>query len=157
MSVARDIFETNLNGARNQRERMREDVEVSAGELVSLDESGGTVSEAGVRANISVALQYINSWLNGVGAAGINNLMEDAATAEISRGQIWQWIRHSAELDDGRPVTSELYESLRDEELESLGGSGESRYGDAVEILDQLVLNEEFAEFLTLPAYEYLD
>ena len=157
VSVARDIFETNLNGARNQRERMREDVEVSAGELVSLDESGGTVSEAGVRANISVALQYINSWLNGVGAAGINNLMEDAATAEISRGQIWQWIRHSAELDDGRPVTSELYESLRDEELESLGGSGESRYGDAVEILDQLVLNEEFTEFLTLPAYEYLD
>ena len=102
VSVARDIFETNLNGARNQRERMREDVEVSAGELVSLDESGGTVSEVGLRANISVALQYINSWLNGVGAAGINNLMEDAATAEISRGQIWQWIRHNAELDDGR-------------------------------------------------------
>ena len=157
VSVARDIFEKNLNGARNQRERMREDVEVSAGELVSLDESGGTVSEAGVRANISVALQYINSWLNGVGAAGINNLMEDAATAEISRGQIWQWIRHQAELDDGRPVTSELYESLRDEELESLGGTGASRYGDAVEILDQLVLNDEFTEFLTLPAYEYLD
>ena len=157
VSVARDIFETNLNGARNQRERLREDVEVSAGELVSLDESGGTVSEDGVRANISVALQYINSWLNGVGAAGINNLMEDAATAEISRGQIWQWIRHGAELDDGRSVTSELYESLRDEELASLGGSEESRYGDAVEILDQLVLNEEFTEFLTLPAYEYLD
>ena len=102
-------------------------------------------------------MQYINSWLNGVGAAGINNLMEDAATAEISRGQIWQWIRHQAELDDGRPVTSELYESLRDEELESLGGTGASRYGDAVEILDQLVLNDEFTEFLTLPAYEYLD
>lgn len=157
VNVARDIFEKNLNGARNQRERMREDVEVSAGELVSLDESGGTVSEAGLRANISVALQYINSWLNGVGAAGINNLMEDAATAEISRGQIWQWIRHEAELDDGRAVTSELYESLRDEELESLGGSEESRYSDAVEILDQLVLNDEFTEFLTLPAYEYLD
>lgn len=157
VSVARDIFEKNLDGARNQRERMREDVEVSAGELVSLDESGGTVSEAGLRANISVALQYINSWLNGVGAAGINNLMEDAATAEISRGQIWQWIRHSAELDDGRAITAELYESLRDEELESLGGTSESRYGDAVEILDLLILNEEFTEFLTLPAYEYLD
>ena len=157
VSVARDIFETNLNGARNQRERLREDVQVSAGELVSLDQSGGSVSEAGLRANISVALQYINSWLNGVGAAGINNLMEDAATAEISRGQIWQWIRHGAELEDGRSVTSELYESLRDEELASLGGTDESRYGDAVEILDQLVLNEEFTEFLTLPAYEYLD
>ena len=157
VSVARDIFETNLGGARNQREHMREDVDVSAGELVSLDQSGGSVSEAGLRANISVALQYINSWLNGVGAAGINNLMEDAATAEISRGQIWQWIRHGAELDDGRSVTSDLYESLRDDELAALGGRGESRYGDAVEILDQLVLNDEFTEFLTLPAYEYLD
>ena len=157
VSVARDIFEENLSCARNQRERLREDVAVGAGELVSLDQSGGSVSEAGLRANISVALQYINSWLNGIGAAAINNLMEDAATAEISRGQIWQWIQHSAELDDGRSVTSELYESLRDEELASLGGSEESRYGDAVEILDQLVLNEEFTEFLTLPAYEYLD
>ena len=157
VSVARDIFETNLNGARNQRERMREDVNISAGELVSLDQSGGSVSENGLRLNISVALQYINSWLNGMGAAGINNLMEDAATAEISRGQLWQWIRHSAELEDGRSVTAELYESLRDEELASLGGVEESRYGDAVEILDQLVLNDEFTEFLTLPAYEYLD
>ncbi len=157
VSVARDIFETNLGGARNQRERLREDVDVSAGELVSLDQSGGSVSEAGLRANISVALQYINSWLNGVGAAGINNLMEDAATAEISRGQIWQWIRHGAELDDGRSVTSDLYESLRDDELAALGGRDESRYGDAVDILDQLVLNDEFTEFLTLPAYEYLD
>ncbi len=157
VSVARDIFEQNLGGARNQRERLREDVDVSAGELVSLDQSGGSVSEAGLRANISVALQYINSWLNGVGAAGINNLMEDAATAEISRGQIWQWIRHGAELDDGRSVTADLYESLRDDELVALGGRTESRYGDAVEILDQLVLNDEFTEFLTLPAYEYLD
>ncbi len=157
VSVARDIFEKNLDGARNQRERLREDVDVSAGELVSLDQSGGSVSEAGLRANISVALQYINSWLNGVGAAGINNLMEDAATAEISRGQIWQWIRHGAELDDGRSVTAALYQSLRDDELDALGGRAESRYGDAVEILDQLVLNDEFTEFLTLPAYEYLD
>ncbi len=155
--VARDIFERNLAGARNQRERLREDVEVSVGELVSLDQSGGTVSEAGLRLNISVALQYINSWLNGVGAAAINNLMEDAATAEISRGQIWQWIQHGAELDDGRSVTGELYQSLRDAELDLLGGAETSRYGDAVEILDQLVLNEEFTEFLTLPAYEYLD
>ena len=155
--VARDIFEANLGGARNQRERMREDVDVSAGELVSLDQSGGSVSEKGLRLNISVALQYINSWLNGVGAAAINNLMEDAATAEISRGQIWQWIQHAAELDDGRAITMGLYESLRDEELAALGGAGESRFGDAVEILDQLVLNEEFTEFLTLPAYEYLD
>ena len=157
VNVARDIFETNLNGARNQRERMREDVSVAASDLVSLDQSGGSVSEAGLRLNISVALQYINSWLNGVGAAAINNLMEDAATAEISRGQLWQWIQHNAELDDGRSITSDLYETLRDEELASLGGSEASRFGDAVEILDQLILTEEFPEFLTLPAYEYLD
>ena len=157
VNVARDIFETNLKGARNQREQMREDVSVAASDLVSLDQSGGSVSEAGLRLNISVALQYINSWLNGVGAAAINNLMEDAATAEISRGQLWQWIQHNAELDDGRSITSDLYETLRDEELASLGGSEESRFGDAVEILDQLVLTEEFPEFLTLPAYEYLD
>ena len=155
--VARDIFETNLQGARNQRERLREDVSVEAGQLVAFDESGGSVSEAGLRANIAVALQYLNSWLNGMGAAAINNLMEDAATAEISRGQIWQWIRHGAELDDGRPVTAALYEQLRDEELAALGGADESRYGDAQEILDSLILSDEFAEFLTLPAYEYLD
>ena len=115
------------------------------------------MTEAGLRLNISVALQYINSWLNGVGAAAINNLMEDAATAEISRGQLWQWIQHGAPLDDGRSVSAELYESLRDEELAALGGDSESRYGDARTILDQLVLNDEFTEFLTLPAYEYLD
>ena len=155
--VAREVFETNLDGARNQRERLREDVSVAANELVSLDRSGGQVTEAGLRLNISVALQYINSWLNGVGAAAINNLMEDAATAEISRGQLWQWIQHSAPLDDGRSVSAELYETLRDEELAALGGDSESRYGDARTILDQLVLNDEFTEFLTLPAYEYLD
>ena len=155
--VAREVFETNLAGARNQRERMREDVDVSAPELVSLDQSGGQVTEAGLRLNISVALQYINSWLNGVGAAAINNLMEDAATAEISRGQLWQWIQHGAALDDGRSITAELYETLRDEELAALGGDEQSRFGDARQILDQLVLNDEFTEFLTLPAYEYLD
>ena len=155
--VAREVFEEALGGARNQRERLREDVAVEGPQLLSLDQSGGMVTEAGLRLNISVALQYLNSWLNGNGAAAINNLMEDAATAEISRGQIWQWIRHGATLDDGRVITSELYERLRDEELAALGGDGESRYGAAREILDGLVLNEEFTEFLTLPAYAYLD
>ena len=155
--IAREVFEDALAGARNQRERLREDVEVEAPQLLSLDHSGGTVTEAGLRLNISVALQYLNSWLNGNGAAAINNLMEDAATAEISRGQIWQWLRHGATLDDGRVITSDLYAQLRDEELEALGGDGESRYGVAREILDGLVLNEEFTEFLTLPAYAYLD
>ena len=136
---------------------MRDDVEIEAPQLLSLDQSGGTITEAGLRLNISVALQYLNSWLNGNGAAAINNLMEDAATAEISRGQIWQWLHHGATLDDGRVITAELYEQIRDEELEALGGDAESRYGVAREILDGLILNEEFTEFLTQPAYAYLD
>ena len=155
--IAREIFEAALGGEPNQRERMRDDVEIEAPQLLSLDQSGGTITEAGLRLNISVALQYLNSWLNGNGAAAINNLMEDAATAEISRGQIWQWLRHGATLDDGRVITAELYEQIRDEELEALGGDEASRYGVAREILDGLILNEEFTEFLTQPAYAYLD
>ena len=157
VSIAREIFEEALGGEPNQRERMRDDVEIEAPQLLSLDQSGGTITEAGLRLNISVALQYLNSWLNGNGAAAINNLMEDAATAEISRGQIWQWLRHGATLDDGRVITAELYEQIRDEELEALGGDAESRYGVAHEILDGLILNEEVTEFLTQPAYAYLD
>jgi malate synthase len=83
--------------------------------------------------------------------------MEDAATAEISRAQIWQWIRHGARLADGRPVTAELYTQIRAEELARLGGPGADRYGDAAAIIDGLILNETFTEFLTLPAYRYLD
>ena len=154
--IARGIFEAELGGRANQRERLREDVVVGAGDLAAFDRTEGVVSEEGLRANISVALQYLNSWLNGNGAAAINNLMEDAATAEISRGQIWQWIRHGARLKDGRTATPDLYEQLRDEELAALGGAGESRYGEAREILDGLILTDDFAEFLTLPAYEYL-
>ena len=104
-----------------------------------------------------MALQYINAWLNGNGAAAINNLMEDAATAEISRSQIWQWIRHSAKLNDGRSVTRELYKKIRDEELTKLGGSSVERYEEAAELLDKLILNDEFIEFLTFPAYDLLD
>ena len=103
------------------------------------------------------ALQYLNSWLLGNGAAAINNLMEDAATAEISRAQLWQWIRHGARLADGRPVTADLYTQIRAEELARLKQVDTGRYGDAVAIMDSLVLNAEFTEFLTLPAYRYLD
>ena len=110
-----------------------------------------------MRTNVSVALQYVNAWLNGTGAAAIYNLMEDAATAEISRAQIWQWIRHGARTEDGEPMTQDRYRAIRDEELASLGGPDESRYRDAAEILDGLILTDAFPPFLTLPAYEYLD
>ncbi|NLF65493.1 MAG: malate synthase A, partial [Chloroflexi bacterium] len=115
-----------------------------------------------LRGNISVALQYINSWLNGVGAAAINNLMEDAATAEISRAQIWQWINNpDARLDDGRPITLELVRGWVPEELEKIRALvGEEwytrgRFADASTILDRLI-SGEFAGFLTLLAYDYL-
>jgi malate synthase len=103
-----------------------------------------------------VALQYINAWLNGNGAAAINNLMEDAATAEISRAQIWQWIRHGAKLADGRTVTRALYQQLRNEELAKLGGASVEHYEEAGELLDGLILNDAFVEFLTFPAYKLL-
>ena len=110
-----------------------------------------------MRTNITIALQYLDSWLQGNGAAAIHNLMEDAATAEISRSQLWQWIHHGARLDDGRPVTSELYQQIRDQELDAFGGSDQGRLGDAVRILDELVLSRDFVPFLTVEAYELLD
>jgi len=155
--VAMEIFDRVVGDKPHQKERRREDVTVVGSALVDLQVPGGKITEAGVRNNISVALQYLNSWLLGNGAAAIFNLMEDAATAEISRGQLWQWIRNSATLDDGRPVTRELYTQLRDEELAKLGGVEAGRYRNATEILDQLVISDAFAEFLTLPAYNYLD
>jgi malate synthase len=99
----------------------------------------------------------MEAWLGGNGAAAINNLMEDAATAEISRAQIWQWIRHGTKLDDGRQITRELYAQMRGEELARLGGPGAGRFRAAAEILDGLITSDTFAEFLTIPAYSYLE
>jgi malate synthase len=115
------------------------------------------VTELGVRTNVSVGLQYLESWLRGVGAAAINNLMEDVATAEISRTQLWQWIRHRVELPRRGLITAELYRNMCEEELGPLVASAgrDSRYRDAAALLDELVLGE-FQEFLTIPAYEHL-
>jgi malate synthase len=102
-------------------------------------------------------MQYLDSWLNGVGAAAIYNLMEDAATAEISRAELWQWIRHGAKLDDGRPVTPELYREIRERELQKLRGQRSPKLPEAARLLDDLVLSDQFSDFLTIPAYQYLD
>ena len=152
-----DVADEFFGDKPNQKERLREDVHVTAGEITAVGVPGGTITETGLRLNVSVALQYMDAWLNGNGAAAINNLMEDAATAEISRSQIWQWLHHNAALDDGRPVTREMYTQIRAEELEKLGGAGASRYGEAADLLDQLCLSEGFMDFLTLPAYALLD
>jgi malate synthase len=119
--------------------------------------AGGKVTEAGLRLNVDVALQYLGAWLQGNGAVAIHNLMEDAATAEISRAQLWNWIQAGAALDDGQPVTAALYRRVREEELARLGGAAAGRYGDAAALLDRLVLSPDFEEFLTIPAYDLLD
>ncbi len=118
---------------------------------------GGKITEEGVRHNIRVAIQYMNCWLNGLGAVGLYNLMEDAATAEISRAQLWQWIHHKVPMDDGRVLTPDLYTRFRSEELDKLGGPEKDRHKQVIELLDGLVLAKDFNEFLTLPAYQLLD
>ena len=111
-----------------------------------------------VAALISIYPRWKATWKHGDnGAAAINNLMEDAATVEISRSQIWQWIRHGAKLADGRAVTRDLYRQISDEELHKLGGPGAERYEESAELLDKLILTDQFIDFLTLIAYDYLD
>lgn len=154
--IAREKFDAVLGERPNQKEVMRDNVQVSAAELLNTHIEGGVITEAGFRANIDVALQYIESWLRGIGAAAIHNLMEDAATAEIARAQLWQWIRCKATLNDGRPITKQLYETIRQEEMSKLTKPEPGRYSEAAEILDKLVSSDEFIDFLTLPAYAYL-
>jgi malate synthase len=153
--VAGEIFDRALGERRNQKDRLREDVEVSADQLLDVRVPDGRTTETGLRNDISVGLQYLDAWLAGTGAVAIFNLMEDAATSEIARSQLWQWRRHGAHLDDGRPVTAELYETIRDQELVKLG-RGAGHLGDARDLLDGLVLDDEFTEFMTLGAYEGL-
>jgi len=129
---------------------------VSAADLLAIPD--GQITEAGLRNNISVGLQYIEAWLGGRGAVAIFNLMEDVATAEIARSQLWQWVRYGAKLDDGRRIDADLYRALRDEELQGLvQGREQHRFTQAAELLDELVLAPEFVEFLTIPGYERLD
>ena len=157
--LATEIFDGVLGDRPHQKDRGRDEVHVSAADLLDFAVPGGRVTEHGVRLNVSVALQYLDAWLAGNGAAAINNLMEDAATAEISRSQLWQWRVGGAQMEDGRFVTGGLFTTIRDEELASLGGpdGGNGRLGDAAELLDRLVLDDTFTEFLTIPAGTLLD
>jgi malate synthase len=155
--VAREIFDGVLGERANQKDRLRDDVSVTAHQLLDVQVPDGRVTEAGVRANVSVGLSYLASWLSGNGAAAINNLMEDAATAEISRSQLWQWRVHGVPLDDGQPLTADRYAAIRDEELATLRAAmPDSPWTDAAALLDDLVLSDDFAEFLTLDAYPRL-
>ena len=154
--VATEVFDAVLGDAPNQKQRLREEVSATAEQLLDLRVEGGRVTEAGFRANVRVALAYLDSWLRGNGAAAIDNLMEDAATAEIARSLLWHWRSRGVALDDGRTVDDALYRTVRDKELERLGGAGEGRLAEAAEILDGLVLADTPPEFLTLPAYSRL-
>ena len=153
--LATEVFTAVLGDAPHQKQRLREEVRVGAAELLDVCVPGGAITEAGVRANVAVALQYLDSWLQGTGAAAIANLMEDAATAEIARAQLWQWVRHRCRLPDDRVIDPQLYLTIRRQESATLGPGGRRR--EAAELLDSLVLASEFAEFLTLPAYRLLD
>lgn len=154
--VAIPVFNKAFGSKPNQKDKQL-DVTVSAKDLLDVAIEGGKVTESGMRNNVNVALQYIESWLRGLGAAAIHNLMEDAATAEISRAQLWQWIKVGAKLDDGRPITKELYREIRDSELAILTTGGAGRYKEAAEVLNYLVESDEFVDFLTVKAYEYLE
>ena len=157
--VCKEVFDARLGARPNQLGKQRPDVAVTAEDLLSISKTPGGITEAGLRNNISVALQYLAAWLGGTGAVAIFNLMEDAATAEISRSQIWQWIHNDVILDDGPLVTRDVVERMIDEELlkirDQAGDTFDAaRYGQAVALFTEVALADIFAEFLTLPAYE---
>lgn len=153
--IAREIFAEVLKNRPNQLNLLQTNINISVKELLDFHIHSGKITERGMRQNISVALQYIAAWLSGTGAVAINNLMEDAATAEISRAQLWQWIHHSAKLDDKQLITPELYQILAIEELHKLKNEhpeSKQKLEDAHQILNDLVLSPTFANFLTIKA-----
>jgi malate synthase len=160
VGVAKAVFDEYMPQP-NQIDRKREDVHVTQADLLAVPK--GTITEGGLRMNVDVGIQYLEAWLRGNGAVPIYNLMEDAATAEISRAQVWQWARHGAKLDDGRTVTPELVKQTIAEELakmrERMGAErfAKGKFEIASGIFEKMMLSGDFNEFLTLPAYQYLD
>jgi malate synthase len=140
--VAMEVFDRALGDHPNQKYRQRNDLSVSAADLLNFEVPGGHVTEAGLETNVSVGVRYIASWLAAVGAAALDNLMEDAATAEISRSQVWQWVKNGR--FDAERVQTEI-------------GKWREQHPEAADVFEQVALSEDFVEFLTLPAYERLD
>jgi malate synthase len=156
VEVCRTEFDRVLGERDNQLEHLRDDVSVSAADLLSVARTPGEITEAGLRNDVSVGLQYLASWLEGLGAVAIFNLMEDAATAEIARSQLWQWVHNDVSLAGGPAVTAPLVRQVVREEMDRLGAD-QPRFVKARELFEQVALADEFVEFLTLPAYEELD
>ncbi|MEO8560586.1 MAG: malate synthase A [bacterium] len=155
--VAREVFDAVLGDRPNQKDRLRDDVHVDASQLVDATVPGGLVTDGGIRTNVEVAIRYLDAWLRGSGAVAIHNLMEDAATAEISRMQLAQWIRHGAVVDGAGTMTRAYYQRVREEELARITADGSAgRAVEAAALLDTLVLGEH-TDFLTLPGYVLLE
>jgi len=165
VAAAMEEFDNVLGEEPHQLDRRRDDVQVSAEQLLDVAATEGDITEEGLRSNVNVAIQYLSSWLRGNGAAGIYGMMEDAATAEIARAQVWQWVHHGAKLSDGRTITAELVRELETSELqkvrEEIGDDEwfekEGRPDLSREIFEEVALADAFVEFLTLPAYERLE
>ena len=149
--IAKEVFDTHMKTP-NQISRRREDIHVTEKDLLTVPE--GQITEEGLRWNIDVGLQYLESWLRGSGCVPIYNLMEDAATAEICRSQVWQWVNHNARLGDGRPVTQEMVHQIIAEQKNKLKAG---RISDAATIFQRMMTSADFTEFLTLEAYDYID
>jgi malate synthase len=158
--VCREIFDGVLGDRPHQLDKVRDDVAVTADELLAVSATPGEVTEEGLRSDVSVGVQYLDTWLQGTGAVAINHMMEDAATAEIARSQVWQWIRNEVKLPDGRTVDRDLVREILAEELGALYATmgedayGHERFAEARVLFEQVALAEDFVEFLTLPAYE---
>ncbi len=152
--VCQEVFDRVLGRRPNQLDRNRDDVTVTADQLLDVAGTSGQVTESGLRSNVSVALQYLAAWLSGNGAVAIFNLMEDAATAEIARSQIWQWIHNDVVLDSGERVTPEFVRRILDEETDKLdaGSFDAELLAKAREIFEQVALDDDYVDFLTVPA-----
>lgn len=161
--VATAVFDATLGAHPHQIGVLLDDVPVEAKDLLNVRIEGGAITEAGVRTNVNVGIRYLAAWLTGNGAAAIFNLMEDAATAEISRSQIWQWVHNQAVLDDGRLLTHELVQAITDEELTSIRDEvgddafQSGRWVEARRLFEQVALADDFEDFLTIPAYAVLE
>ena len=162
--MATEELDRALGERPNQVERQREDVSVSADDLLDVAATPGEITEAGLRSNVNVGIQYISSWLRGNGAAAIYGLMEDAATSEIARSQVWQWLRHERRLAEGPEVTRDLVRRLEAEELERIRAEvgddrwfeAEGRPDESRGLFEEVALSQRLVDFLTLPAYERL-
>jgi malate synthase len=160
--VAKEVFDEVMPQP-NQLDKLREDVDVGAADLYE-PYKDDPITEAGLRNNVSVGIQYLGAWMAGRGAVPVFNLMEDAATAEISRTQVWQWIHHDEGiLDDGTEVTTDLFRDILAEELEKIPTfvdpvrTRNDRFDEAAQLFDRISTDDDFVVFLTLPGYEYLD